>query len=69
MAAMLRDTLAALEQLSDACSRLRNNLPPGAHPTLSLLEASIRMNLNPAEARNMVQGAIPKSFKHPAITT
>ena len=29
--AMLRDTLAALEQLHAACSRLRNNLPPKVH--------------------------------------
>src|SRR5450432_2119435 len=40
--AILRDTLAALEQLTDACARLRSNLPSRSHPTLSRLEASIR---------------------------
>jgi hypothetical protein len=50
LTAMLRDTLAALGQLPDACSRLRSNLPSTSHPTLSRLEASIRTNLNPAEA-------------------
>src|SRR6266487_1391925 len=29
---MLRDTLAALDQLPTACSRLRNNLPPETLP-------------------------------------
>src|SRR5450432_496599 len=36
--AMVRDTLAALEQLPAACSRLRQNLPAQAIPTLSRLE-------------------------------
>lgn len=62
LTAMLRDTLAALEQLTDACSRLRGNLPPGAQPTLSRLEASIRMKLNPAEAYNMVPGRDPQKY-------
>src|SRR5271169_4177012 len=35
---MLRDTLAALDQLPTACARLRKNLPPQALPTLSKLE-------------------------------
>src|SRR6202790_5414070 len=52
--AMLRDTLAALEQLPAACSRLRKNLPVHAHIPLSRLELTIRSNLNPAEAYNMV---------------
>ena len=63
--AMLRDTLAALEQLPDACSRLRSNLPPRSQPALSRLEASIRAELNPAEAYNMVPGRDPRSVKHP----
>src|SRR3982074_1187777 len=53
LATMLRDTPAALEQLPDACSRLRGNLPPRAHATLSRLEVSTRSKLNPAEAYNM----------------
>src|SRR3984893_5444637 len=36
--AMLRDTIAALEQLPAACSGLRKNLPHHAHPTLDQLE-------------------------------
>ena len=58
--AMLRDTLAALEQLSAACSRLRNNLPPNVHLPLSQLELTIRTNLSPNEAYNMVPGRDPQ---------
>jgi hypothetical protein len=43
--AMLRDTLAALEQLPVARSRFRESLPPQAHPTLVQLELTIRVNL------------------------
>ena len=53
---MLRDTLAALEQLPAACSRFRKTLPPTAQPTLSQLELTIRKNLSPTEAYNMVPG-------------
>jgi hypothetical protein len=59
--AMLGDTLAALEQLPAACSRFRKSLPPQAQPTLSQLELTIRINLNPAEAYNMVPGRDPKN--------
>src|SRR5450631_4272608 len=41
LTAMLRDTLAALQQLTSACSRRRSNLPPRSHATLARLEASI----------------------------
>jgi len=58
--AMLRDTIASLEQLPDTCSRLRSNLPSRSHTTLSRLELSIRTNLNPAEAYNMVPGHNPQ---------
>jgi hypothetical protein len=58
--AMLRDTIAALEQLPDACTRLRRNLPSRSYATLSRLELSIRANLNPAEAYHMVPGRNPK---------
>jgi hypothetical protein len=61
MHAMLRDTLAALDQLHAACSRLRNNLPPRAHPTLPQLEISVRKNLDPAEAYSMVPGRDPQN--------
>ena len=61
LANMLRDTLAALEQLPDASSRLRSNLPPRSHPSLARLEASIREKLNSAEAYNMVPGRDPQN--------
>lgn len=59
--AMLRDTLAALEQLPAASARLKKNLPQRAHPTLSALEPSIRKGLNPREAYNMVPGQDPQN--------
>jgi hypothetical protein len=65
--AMVRDTLAALQQLPSACPRLRDNLPKSAHSTLAHLESNIRAQLNPAEACNMVPGQTPKSFKHPCL--
>jgi hypothetical protein len=58
---MLRDTLAALEQLPGATVRLRKNLPKHAHPTLARLEASVRQSLLPAEAYNMVPGRDPQT--------
>ena len=62
--AMLRDTLAALEQLPEAVRRFRKNLPPRAHPRLETLETAIRNNLNPEEAYNMVPGRGPESGAH-----
>lgn len=58
--AMVRDTLAALQQLPAACSRLRDNLPSSTHSTLTQLESNIRVRLNPAEAYNMVPGRNPQ---------
>ena len=58
---MLRDTLAALEQLPSLCARFRKQLPARAHPTLEQLEASIRKALNPKEAYNMVPGRDPEN--------
>jgi len=59
--AMLRDTLAALEQLPAACTRLRKNLPPRAHPRLAQLEVTVRQSLRPAEAYSMVPGHDPQT--------
>jgi hypothetical protein len=59
--AMLRDTLAALDQLPTTCSRFRKNLPAQAHAPMSQLELTIRSNLNPAEAYTMVPGRDPQS--------
>jgi hypothetical protein len=58
--AMLRDTLAALEQLPQAKARFRKNLPR-RHPTLAALEATIRKSLKPSEAYSMVPGRDPQN--------
>jgi hypothetical protein len=57
--AMLRDTLAALEQLPAACSRFRKTLPSTAQPTLSKLELTIRSNLSPTEDLQYGPGSVP----------
>ena len=59
--AMLRDTLAALEQLPAASTRFRRNLPPRAHPRLAQLEVTVRQSLLPAEAYCMVPGRDPQN--------
>jgi len=58
---MLRDTMAALEQLPGASSRLRRNLPRQAHAALDTLETSLRRNLPQMEAYNMVPGRDPQN--------
>ena len=58
--AMLRDTLAALDQLPGACARFRKHLARRAHPTLVALEASVRETLDPREAYNLVPGRGPQ---------
>ena len=58
---MLRDTLAALEQLPEASTRFRKNLPRHAHPVLAQLEIGVRRNLLPAEAYSMVPGRDPQN--------
>jgi hypothetical protein len=59
--AMLRDTLAALEQLPQASARFRKHLPSRAHPTLGRLESELRGRLNPVEAYTMVPGRDPQN--------
>jgi len=59
--AMLRDALAALEQLPQAQARFRKNLPRRVHSTLAQLEASIRNSLQPGEAYSMVPGRDPQN--------
>ncbi|HYW44449.1 MAG TPA: hypothetical protein VE959_16420 [Bryobacteraceae bacterium] len=59
--AILRDTLAALEQLPEACVRFRQNLPRRAHPTLAQPEITVRNELDPAEAYSMVPGRNPQN--------
>lgn len=58
---MLRDTLAALEQLPAASTRFRKNLPRRAFPALPTLEAAVRRSLSPAEAYSMVPGRDPQN--------
>ena len=59
--AMLRDTLAALNQLPEACARFRTNLPRRAQSILAQLEITVRRSLNPAEAYTMVPGRSPQN--------
>jgi hypothetical protein len=59
--AMLRDTLAALDQLPDATASFRKHLPKRAHPVLLKLEPVIRESLNPNAAYNMVPGREPQN--------
>jgi len=59
--AMLRDMLAAREQLPAAATRFRKNLPPPAHPRLAQLEVTVRQSLLPAEAYSMVPGRDPQT--------
>ena len=59
--AMLRDTLAALDQLPEACARFRTHLPRRAHTTLAQLEITVRSSLDPAEAYSMVPGRCPQN--------
>ena len=58
---MLRDTLAALDQLREAVARFRNDLPRRAHPVLAQLELAVRHSLLPAEAYSMVPGRDPQN--------
>ncbi|HTT19407.1 MAG TPA: hypothetical protein VMG82_10700 [Candidatus Sulfotelmatobacter sp.] len=59
--AMLRDTLAALEQLPQRMIQFRNVLPSRAQHTLPALEVSVRRSLDSREAYNMVPGRDPKN--------
>jgi hypothetical protein len=58
--AMLRDTLAALNQLPPAAAQFRKKLPSLAQPILAQLESSVRKAINPKEAYNMVPGRNPE---------
>ena len=58
---MLRDTLAALDQLPAACARFHTNLPRRAQSILAQLEITVRRGLDPAEAYSMVPGRSPQN--------
>ena len=57
---MLRDTLAALQQLPQACAQFKQRLPQRAHPGLARLESTIRLRLPPSDAYSMVPGRDPR---------
>ena len=59
--AMLRDTLAALEQLPESCARFRAHLPRSAQATLAHLEITVRSGLDSAEAYGMLPGRSPRN--------
>ena len=59
--AMLRDTLAALDRLPEACARFRTHLPRRAHAILVRLEITVRNGLDPAEAYSMEPGRSPRN--------
>jgi hypothetical protein len=56
LAAMLRDTLVALEKLPGAQAALRRQLPSRIHPRLNALESAIRTALDPREAYHDIPG-------------
>lgn len=57
--AMLRDTLAALEQLPQRLIQFRSLLPPRAQQALPSFQGKIRRSLDPREAYSMVPGRDP----------
>ena len=59
--AMLRHTLAALEQLPEVCARFRTKLPPRAHPGLTQLQSTVRRELDATQAYSMVPGRDPQN--------
>ena len=59
--AMLRNTLAPLDRLPEACARFRTHLPRRAHAILVRLQITVRNGLDPAEAYSMVPGRNPRN--------
>ena len=57
--AMLRDTLAALNQLPKTADQFRKKLPPRSQPTLAQLEERVRKDLTPKDAYQLVPGRDP----------
>ena len=52
LGAMVRDTLASLDQLPGARELVRSRLPKSANPKVLTLEKDIRVKLHPREAYN-----------------
>ena len=63
--AMLRDTLAALDQLPDACARFRTHLPRRAHAVLAQFEITFVAVWTQQRLTAWCPVAVPKSVKHP----
>jgi hypothetical protein len=61
MPTMLRHTLIALEQLPEARARFRKKLPSRIHPAFTQLECTVRNELDPNQAYNMVPGRDPQN--------
>jgi len=59
--AMLRDTLASLDELPEARQQVRTRLPATAIPRVLTLATTIRASLDPSEAYNDVPGCDPQS--------
>lgn len=57
--ALLRDTLAALNQLPQLTTKFRKKLPRRSLPTFAQLEDRVRKSLRPEEAYLMVPGRDP----------
>jgi hypothetical protein len=62
--AMLRDRLAALDQLPPAAARFRKKLPPRCQPILTQLEQNVRRASTPERPTAWCPAEIPKTFKH-----
>ena len=59
--AMVRDTLASLDALADACAQVRHGVPAATRPRLQTLEPLIRATLDLDEAYNDVPGRDPQN--------
>ena len=59
--AMVRHTTDALEQLPKACAGFQKKLPPRVHPALTQLQSTVRNELDPKQAYNMVPGRDPQN--------
>ena len=59
--AMLRDTLAALNQRPTAAAQFRKKLPRHSQPILAQLEEEVRKGLNSNDAYSMVPGRDPEN--------
>lgn len=59
--AMVRDTLASLDALTDVRGQVRCGVPVASRPRLQTLEPLIRATLDPGEAYNDVPGRDPQN--------